>query len=143
MGLLTLGGLIFLLPGLVMLLRRVGALRRGHLVVGEIIRWDELQVSQSNSSNSRLRNRTVYLPTVRYQTRDGSTHECQMDHPYHDTYITQYPPGAPHALRYDPAAPGRAFDPTWTAMFVVPGALVLGGTVMLLLALAMLAGSAP
>lgn len=143
MGLLTLGGLVFFVPGAVMLQRRIAALRRGHLVVGEIIRWDELKVSQSNSSNSRLRNRTVYTPTVRYTTREGKIHEALMDHNYHLEFCQQYPVGAPHALRYDPATPERAYDPSWAAMFVVPIMLLLGGAMMLLLALAMFAGSAP
>lgn len=143
MGLLTLGGLLFFVPGAVMLQRRIMALRRGHLVVGEIIRWDELKVSQSNSSNSRLRNRTVYTPTVRYTTRDGQIHESLMDHNYHLEFCQQYPVGAPHALRYDPAAPQRPYDLSWAAMFVVPIMLLLGGAVMLLLALAILAGSGP
>ncbi|NMD09249.1 MAG: DUF3592 domain-containing protein [Phyllobacteriaceae bacterium] len=142
MGLLTLGGLVFFVPGAVMLQWRIAALRRGYLVVGEIIRWDELKVSQSNSSNSRLRNRTVYTPTVRYTTREGVTHEALMDHNYHLEFCQQYPVGAPHALRYDPVRPDCAYDPSWTAMFVVPIMLLLGGAVMLLLALAMFAGTA-
>lgn len=143
MGLLTLGGLVFFVPGVVMLWRRITALRRGHLVIGEIIRWDELKVSQSTTSSSRLRNRTVYTPTVRYTTREGRVHEAVMDHNYHIEFCQKYPEGAPHALRYDPARPERAYDPSWMAMFVVPGALLLGGAMMLLLALAMFAGSSP
>ncbi len=143
MGLLTLGGLVFFVPGAVMLRRRIAALQRGYLVVGEITRWDELKVSQSTTSNSRLRNRTVYTPTGRYTARGGSIHETLMDHHYHLEFCQRYPVGAPHALRYDPAAPERAYDPSWTAMFVVPIMLLLGGAMMLLLALAMFAGSGP
>jgi hypothetical protein len=140
MGLLTLGGLAFFIPAFIMLLRRIRALRNGFMVTGEILKWEELVMSQSTTSRTNLKPRTLFTPTVRYTTREDTVHECKMDRSYDEVFCKEYPVGAPLYVRYDPAHPERGYDPTWSAMFIWPGVLLAGGALMLLLALGMFFG---
>jgi hypothetical protein len=141
MGAIGLGGLAAFVPGVVMLKRRIGTFRRGHMISGEIISWDEVKVSRPMTSQQQVKSRTVYRPTVRYTTLEGTTHKCAMDQPYPKEFCQENPVGAPHNLRYDPLAPERAYDPTWRAMFFVPSLFIFSGALMLLLALGMLSSS--
>jgi hypothetical protein len=151
MGMLALGGLALFVPGVVMLSQRLSALRFGHQVVGEVIKWEEFISADPHDRGGDLmdrfhedrviRNTRVFTPTVRYQTEDGVTRTCKMDHHYHDDVRQKHPVGSSYRLRYHPAHPDRAYDPSLGAMYVVPGSLVAAGGLMLLLSLGMFFGS--
>jgi hypothetical protein len=150
MGMLALCGLGLFVPGVVMLSRRIRALRFGHAVVGEVIKWEEYISPNPHRRGGdrkdrfnpdRVRDTRVFTPTVRYQSLDGVSRTCKMDHHYHNDIRQKHPVGSSYRLRYHPSDPDRAYDPSRAAMYFVPGSLVFAGGLMLLLALGMFAGN--
>jgi hypothetical protein len=152
MGMLSLCGLALFVPGVVMLSQRIRALRFGHEAIGEVVKWEEFISPDPHrrGGESRghvlfgsrvIRDTRVFTPTVRYQTNDGITRTCKMDHHYHDDICQKHPVGSSYRLRYHPSSPDRAYDPSRGAMYFVPGSLVFAGALMLLLALGIFTGS--
>jgi hypothetical protein len=148
MGMLSVCGLALFVPGIVMLSRRIRAMSFGQEAIGEVVQWEEFisanphrRGGERKSLFGHTRDTRVFSPTVRYQTNDGVTRTCKMDHHYHDDIRQKHPVGSSYRLRYHPANPDRAYDPSRGAMYFVPGSLVFSGALMLLLALGVYTGS--
>ncbi|MBL8587730.1 MAG: DUF3592 domain-containing protein [Methylobacteriaceae bacterium] len=141
---LLLIGLPPLIAGVVMLVRRFGALWRGALVEAEIVRWEMRRlpaaVKRAPTSLGERRASTA-IPHFRHVDAEGRPHLAVLDRQLHRGEWQRYPVGARMPVRIDPARPHIAFAADAASMWVFPGLLVFAGLLATLLGLGVFYGS--